>query len=233
LSAVSSAIALVAAPESPPRRRVAPIGLRRLGLVLVVALGVVVAANVQIMLASFVLQRLVTLERPAGVEGVANLRVVDAEVWRGARPTPEGYRNLAAAGVTTVVDLRAEKDAVLHHVDAEKAGLAVVHLPIRDGQLPSDDQIDQFLQIVREAPGTVFVHCGAGVGRTGAMVAAYLVTTGQTTALQALARNLAVGPPSLEQVWWAGTLDLGHRPPAVVVGLSRFVDAPRRLLAGL
>jgi protein-tyrosine phosphatase len=231
---VSTAIALVVAPESPPRRRVAPIGLRRLGLVLVVALGVLVAANVQMMLASFVLQRLVTLERPApGVEGVANLRVVDAEVWRGAHPSPAGYQNLAAAGVTTVVDLRAEKDAVLDHVDASKAGLAVVHLRIRDGQLPSDAQIAQFLQIVKETPGTVFVHCGAGVGRTGAMVAAYLVATGQATGLQALARNLAVGPPSLEQAWWAGTRDLGRRPPAVVVGLSRFVDAPRRLLAGL
>jgi hypothetical protein len=79
----------------------------------------------------------------------------------------------------------------------------------------------------------VFVHCGAGVGRTGAMVASYLVATGQATALQALARNLAVGPPSLEQVWWTGTRDLGHRPPAVIVGVSRFLDAPRRLLAGL
>jgi protein-tyrosine phosphatase len=231
---VSSAIALLGAPESPTRRRAALTSVRRIGLALAVALGVLVSANLQMMLASFVFQRLVSLEEPApGIEGVGKLRVVDAKVWRGAHPSTLGYRELAAAGVTTIVDLRAEKDAVLDHADASEAGLGVVHLPIRDGQLPSDAQVAQFLQIVRDAPGTVFVHCGAGVGRTGAMVAAYLVATGQATALQALARNLAVGPPSLEQVWWAGTRDLGHRPPAVIVGVSRLLDAPRRLLAGL
>lgn len=72
---------------------------------------------------------------------------------------------------------------------------------------------------------------GAGVGRTGAMAAGYLVRTGQATPSEALRRNLAVGPPSLEQVAFVADLD-GHRvdrPPAPLVAVSRVLDAPRRL----
>jgi hypothetical protein len=76
-----------------------------------------------------------------------------------------------------------------------------------------------------------FLHCGAGVGRTGALAASYLVRTGQAGPAEALRRNLAVGPPSLEQIAFAATLDgeSVQRPPAPVVAVSRVLDAPRRL----
>ena len=61
------------------------------------------------------------------------------------------------------------------------------------------------------ADGTVFVHCGAGVGRTGAMVGAYLVDQGELSGSAALRRNLAVGPPSLEQI--AFVAKMGHGSP--------------------
>jgi protein-tyrosine phosphatase len=167
----------------------------------------------------------------AEVDGVENLAVVDAGVWRGAAPSSEGYRSLADAGVTTIVDLRAEDDARDAHAEIEQLGIEVVHLPIRDGQIPSREQISRFLAVVDEAPGTVFVHCGAGVGRTGAMSAAYLVATGQATGAEAMVRNLSVGPPSLEQLAFAAGLDgqEAGRPPEAVVALSRMLDAPRRL----
>jgi uncharacterized protein (TIGR01244 family) len=167
----------------------------------------------------------------ADVTGVGNLVAVDDRVWRGAAPGRAGYESLARAGVTTVVDLRAEDDAAELDDAARAAGLTVVHLPVRDGQLPSADQITRFEQIVSGSPGTVFLHCGAGVGRTGAMAAAHLVGNGDTSALTALARNLAVGPPSLEQMLFVA--DLGRsgadRPPAALVAVSRVLDAPRRL----
>lgn len=162
---------------------------------------------------------------------VKNFRVVDEHVWRGAAPGEVTYRDLAAAGATTVVDLRAEDNVEVDEALLADLGLTRIHLPIRDGQIPSQDQIDRFVRIVGDSEGPVFVHCGAGVGRTGAMVAAYLVRTSETSGIEAVRRNLSVGPPSLEQIAFAATLDGADadRVPAPLVVVSRVLDAPRRL----
>ena len=169
------------------------------------------------------------------IDGVSKLRAVDDRVWRGAHPAERGYRQLAENGVTTVVDLRSEPDASDSDTAAVAAGLEVIHLPVRDGQVPSRAEIQTFVQAVEDAEGTVFLHCGAGVGRTGSMAAAYLVATGQATPSAALRRNLAIGPPSLEQIVFVGGLGDGSmsRPPAVMTALSRVLDAPRRLASYL
>jgi protein-tyrosine phosphatase len=197
--------------------------------------AVLVLSNLAIFVASRVMAVTTSAARPdAVIEGVSHLRVVDDQVWRGARPTQDGYRTLAANGVTTIVDLRAEDDVVEDQAYGRRLGVRVVSMPIRDGQLPSSDQIERFVNIVDESDGTVFVHCGAGVGRTGAMSAAYLVATGQAGGGEVLRRNLAVGPPSLEQLWFAATLDGdADRPPAPVVAVSRVLDAPRRILSSV
>jgi protein-tyrosine phosphatase len=163
--------------------------------------------------------------------GVPKFVAVDDQLWRGAAPSQEGYAQLAERGVRTVVDLRAEDGLPDEAAYLAGLGIRLVHLPIRDGQLPTDTQIATFLAEVRRAPGRVFVHCGAGVGRTGAMVGSYLVLTGEDTASDAVIRNLAVGPPTLEQIAYVAHLDRADvdRPSWAVTVLSRVLDAPRRM----
>lgn len=190
-----------------------------------------IAGNVAIALSAAIAKR--SAHAPEAVGGIRNFRVVDSRVWRGGAPTADGYRALAAEGVRTVVDLRAEATLGTHR--AEAAGVRVVLIPVRDGQPPSPEQVDTFLSVVRASPGLVFVHCAAGVGRTGSMVAAYLVATGQATPGEAFRRTLQVGPPSLEQIAFVSRLGGARvsRPPLYVVALSRVLDAPRRLLSRL
>lgn len=168
------------------------------------------------------------VEAPAGIR---KFEVVDDKVWRGAAPGREGYASLAARGVTTIVDLRAEEDLHVDEGYLERLGLRYVPIPIRDGQTPSSSEVATFLRAVKTSEGKTFVHCGAGVGRTGAMAGSYLVSTGQATPKEALQRNLAVGPPSLEQVAFVSALDGRDidKPSGALVAVSRVLDGPRRL----
>ena len=152
-------------------------------------------------------------------------------MWRGAAPSAKGYRALASHGVKTVIDLRAEEGIPDERPALDLLGIDLVRIPIRDGQAPTSGQVSSFLDAVGASSGRVFVNCGAGVGRTGTMAAAYLFESGASPT-EALLRNLAVGPPSLEQLFFVGGLGDGSfsAPPAPVTALSRFLDAPRRLL---
>ncbi len=172
-----------------------------------------------------------TIEVPADVAAIHNFVAIDAKLWRGGAPGADGYRALAAAGVTTIVDLRAEHGLDIPEALFADLGLARVAIPIRDGQAPTPDQVRRFLDAVEASSGTVYLHCGAGVGRTGTMAAAYRVSQGDR-GWDAMRANLAVGPPSLEQLAFAASLHAGRpaeRPPVALVAASRVLDAPRRI----
>ncbi len=210
--------------ERAPRRRHRTL----LKVVAVLALTLLVG-NLGLLSVTVAARILVDQPPVPALDGVASLRRVDQKVLRGGNPTAVGYANLQKAGVTTVVDLRAETNAHEDDDYIRSLGMEVVHLPIRDGQTPSDEQQAAFMEIVDRAPGLVFLHCGAGVGRTGVMAARYLVQTDQASSATALGRNLEVGPPSIEQDFYSLGIDLGPLHP-LVVAVSRYMDAPRRIL---
>jgi protein-tyrosine phosphatase len=163
---------------------------------------------------------------------INNAEIVDDHLWRGGAPADSGYAALAGQGVTTVIDLRAEDDVVIDEGLLSSLGIERIAMPIRDGQVPSPALVAQFLAAVDSSEGRVFVHCGAGVGRTGALVAAYLVEEHGSTGLGAMRANLEVGPPSFEQLAFAAGLEQGEaveRPNPLLTGLSRVLDAPRRI----
>ena len=187
--------------------------------------------NLTILAASYWARETTTVATAEPIAGIQNLRAVDDKVWRGAAPTTEGYRGLAQAGISTIVDLRAEEGIEHDAQVVTDLGMRMVRLPVRDGQTPSSEEIETFLSAIRESDGKVFVHCGAGVGRTGAMVGAYQVAQGELSGAAALRRNLAVGPPSLEQIAFVAAMDEDRlkKPGAVLTAVSRVLDAPRRM----
>lgn len=216
--------------EAPPARRW--VAGRTLLRVLAGAIAFLLIGNLGIFAASRWMRMAEPVAAvPVSVVGVKHLAAVDSKVWRGAAPSRDGYASLAEAGVTRVVDLRAEDNVDVDTSWLASMGVDYVHIPVRDGQVPAASEVREFLTAVQSAEGTVFVHCGAGVGRTGTMAAAWLVASGGTGAREALRRNLSVGPPSLEQLAWVARLGKAgfDRPNPAIVALSRTLDAPRRL----
>lgn len=140
---------------------------------------------------------LVILQRRVRVQGVrttilwliavGGARITGRVPLRYSRITPHlyvgpqhGRRTLSAlqrAGVTAIVSLRAEYDDREHGLAFEKHS----YLPTIDNTAPTLEQLEEgvaFIRGVIGAGGSVYVHCGSGVGRAPSLAAAYLIAEG-------------------------------------------------------
>ena len=81
-----------------------------------------------------------------------------------------------------------------------EAGLFLVHIPVEDLTAPTYEQLEQCVSAMQKAHVQgrgVAVTCGAGMGRTGTVLACYLVTEG-LSAKNAVARIRRLRPGSIE-----------------------------------
>jgi atypical dual specificity phosphatase len=124
---------------------------------------------------------------------------VDKPLLAGmSRPeSVEEYHWLRQQGIQLLVSLSEEpprRDWI------NEAGLFLVHVPVDDFTAPTQDQLDQCLTTIERAHEKkwgVGVHCRAGLGRTGTVLACYFVAKNMSPA-NAMARVRRLRPGSIE-----------------------------------
>ena len=115
----------------------------------------------------------------------------------GRPSSPEDFAWLRQQGIEVLVSLTEDRP---RRDWAEDAGLLVFHEPLEDMEAPSPEQLDRAVSAVLRATEKnmpVAVHCAAGMGRTGVVLAGYFVAKG-LTAENAIARVRRLRPGSVE-----------------------------------
>jgi len=80
------------------------------------------------------------------------------------------------------------------------AGLMLIHEPMMDMAAPERGQLDHCVSVIRKAHERkmgLAIHCAAGLGRTGVVLACYFIDKGLTAA-NAIARVRRLRPGSIE-----------------------------------
>jgi atypical dual specificity phosphatase len=111
--------------------------------------------------------------------------------------SPEELDWLRREGIQVLLSLTEEPPP---HDWVENAGLLLFHVPMIDMEPPTLEQLGRCVSAIKRANEQgmgVAVHCGAGLGRTGVVIACHFVAQG-LTAENAIARVRRLRPGSIE-----------------------------------
>ena len=135
------------------------------------------------------------------------LRLTDRGTWVSERVlgcayprTKRALGEMSRQGVRVLINLheRPHDQQIL-----ARHGMREVHLPVEDFAAPTVEQIERGVAEILEARAAgeaSAVHCGGGLGRTGTLLACYLVLTEGLDAQEAIERIRDLRPGSVETV---------------------------------
>ncbi len=132
------------------------------------------------------------------VEGLRSANwIIPGQLLATAQPSEAEMARLAELGITTLIALL---ESPPPHAAALRHGINYQHLTYHDMTPPGEDLITEFVALVEAALAKgekVAVHCMAGLGRSGTLLACYLVHRGMG-ADQAIAYVRARRPGSVQ-----------------------------------
>lgn len=136
---------------------------------------------------------------PAAEDLLPNARRPSPDLLTGGQPSPEQLEALAAAGYTTIIDLRTEgeKGAPADEPEqVEALGLAYVRIPVAGADGLTEANARELDRVLEAAAGPAVIHCASG-NRVGALLALRAHLDGATPEV-ALEHGLDAGLTRLE-----------------------------------
>ena len=114
-----------------------------------------------------------TQEKENPKVSIKNFGQLDERFFRGAQPKEDEFKELAALGIKTVIDLREDPEEYEKR-NVEALGMRYVNIPMIAKKYPTETAVKTFLETVENPDtGKFYIHCAGGRHRTGAMGAVY------------------------------------------------------------
>jgi protein tyrosine phosphatase (PTP) superfamily phosphohydrolase (DUF442 family) len=165
----------------------------------------------------------------AEVSALPNYREVNSEIARGGQPTPDGFRNLAAMGVRTIVDLRGSGE----RSESERAlvtalGMRYVSIPMSSVRPPTTQEMSRMFEVLNDrSAAPTFVHCRRGADRTGTVLAVYRMEHDRWTNRQALreARRYGMSWYQVPRQRYISSYEPGHSANSGEGGIGGAMDS--------
>ena len=99
--------------------------------------------------------------------------------------------NLGVCSVVSLLNIKSDQSVY------ESAGFHFFCSPIKDFGAPTIEQMHELCDFIDTAPGAVAVHCEGGLGRTGTVLAGWLIRNGADPE-EAIARVREAEPGAIE-----------------------------------
>ena len=129
----------------------------------------------------------------------ANFSWVDSNI--AASAVPDGSKHLKwlkQQGIDAILCL-VEKP--INKEEATRFGIEYIHIPMKDHQPPSVEDLIRAVQQIQRVTAEgkkILIHCAAGMGRTGTVLAAYLIMSRGMKVSEALSYIRKLRPGSVE-----------------------------------
>lgn len=104
--------------------------------------------------------------------------VVPGELYRSAQLDARDIQKIKAEyGIRTIINLRGATSAKWHEEEvatSDRLGITHIDFGLSAGRELTDQQVDDLLDILQNAPKPILVHCRGGADRSGIASALYL-----------------------------------------------------------